>query len=145
MKARQLPARIAVVVTAAAAIGVFAGPARADAANDAGDHSANRDSTSSMAQWPGSRVDGWANRDVDLGAVSVSMAEELGSRLDGWDTSDMDLNPSDLWEAMAFTIGCRLDGWANRDQDIGALTAPTTAAGQPSWPVLILPYIEQPD
>jgi hypothetical protein len=62
------------------------------------------------------------------------MAEELGSRLDGWDTPDMDLNPSDLWEAMAFAIGCRLDGWANRDQDIGALTATTTAAGQPSWP-----------
>jgi hypothetical protein len=145
MKPGHLLARIAAVVTAAAAIGMFVGPARADAANRAPDSSANRDSTSSMAQWPGSRVDGWANRDVDIGAFNLSMAEELGSRLDGWDTPDMDLNPSDLWEAMAVAIGCRLDGWANRDQDIGALTAPTTAGGQPSWPVQILPYIEQPD
>jgi hypothetical protein len=85
MKTRHLPARIAVVVTAAAAIGVFVGPARADAASHAPDDSADRDSTSSMAQRPGSRVDGWANRDVDIDAFNVSMAEELGWRLDGWD------------------------------------------------------------
>src|SRR4029453_10392894 len=145
MKLRHLLARIAAVVTAAAAIGMFVGPARADAANRAPDSAANRDATSSMAQWPGSRVGGRGNRGVDIGAFNLSMAEELGSRLDGWDTPDMDLNPSDLWQAMAFAIGCRLHGWANRDQDIGALTAPTTAGGQPSWSVQILPYIEQPD
>ncbi len=109
---------------AAAAIGMFLGPARADAAAHAPDSSANRDSTSSTAQQPGSRVDGWANR---------------------YDTPDMDLNPSDLWEAMASGVGSLLDGWANRDMDIGALSSATTAAGQPSWPAQILPYIEQPD
>ena len=145
MKTRHLPARIAAVVTAAAAVGVFLGPARADAAGDAPHGSANRDSTSSTAQQPGSRVDGWANMDVDIGAFSLSMAEELGSRLDGWDTPDIDLNPSDLWEAMAFEIGSRMDGWANRDEDIGAVGSATIAAAQSSWFVPILPYIEQAD
>jgi len=124
MKTRHLLARVAAVVTAAAAIGMFLGLARADAADHAPDSSANRDSTSSIAQQPGSRVDGWANR---------------------YDTPDMDLNPSDLWEAMASGVGSLLDGWANRDMDIGAFRSATTAAGQPSWPAQILPYIEQPD
>ena len=145
MKTRHLLARIAAVVTAAAAIGMFLGPARAGAADPEPDGSANRDSTSSMAQMPRGRVDGWANRDVDIGALNWSMAEELGSRLDGWDTPDMDLNPSELWEAMAFGIGGILDGWGNRDMDIGAFSSATTAAGQSSWPVQILPYIEQLD
>jgi hypothetical protein len=105
---------------------MFLGPARADAADhqpDELDGWANRDldiGAFSSEDWIGSRVDGWANRDVDISAFNGSAAQELGSRLDGWDTPDMDLNPSDLWEAMAFGIGCRLDGWANRDQDIGA-------------------------
>jgi hypothetical protein len=140
VKTRHVLARIAAVVTAAAAIGMFL-PARADAAKHAPDSSASRESTSSMAQQPGSGVDGsanrdqnigafspadalgseldgWGNRDLDIGAFNGSMAEELGSRLDGWDTPEMDLNPTALREAMAFGIGCRLDGWANRDQDI---------------------------
>ena len=145
MKTRHVLARIAAVVTAAAAIGMFLGPARADAGKDAPDSVANRDSTSSMAQQPGSRVDGWANVDVDIGPLNWSMAEELGSRLDGWDTPEMDLNPSELWEAMAFGIGSILDGWGNRDMDIGAFSSATTAAGHPSWLAQILPNIEQPD
>jgi hypothetical protein len=145
METRHVLARIAAVVTAAAAIGMFLGPAPADAAEHAPDSSANRDSTSSMAQQPGSRVDGWANVDVDIGAFDWSVAEELGSRLDGWDTPEMDLNPSELWEAMAFGIGSILDGWANRYMDIGAFSSATTAAGQPSWPVRFLPYVEQLD
>src|SRR4029453_6046714 len=131
MKLRHLLARIAAVVTAAAAIGMFVGPARADAANGAPDSAANRDATSSMAQWPGSRVDGRATRDVNIGAFNLSMAEELGSRLDGWDTPDMDLNPSDLWQAMAFAIGCRLRGWAKPGPDNGAPTPPTPPAAPP--------------
>jgi hypothetical protein len=103
MKARHFLARIAAFVTAAA-IGMFLGPARADAADPL----------------PRDLMDGWPNRDQDIGALSSSMAEELGSRLDGWDTPAMDLNPSDLWEAMAFGIGDILDGWANRDIDIGS-------------------------
>jgi hypothetical protein len=46
-----------------------------------------------MAVGIGERMDGWANRDLDIGALSSS--------------SD-------------FGIGDRLDGCANRDQDIGA-------------------------
>jgi hypothetical protein len=126
MKPRHFLARIAAVVTAAAAIGMFLGPARADAADPPPrelDGWANRDQdigAFSSDDWIGSRVDGWANRDVDISALSSSMAEELGSRLDGWDTPDMDLNPTDLWDAMAFGIGSRVDGWANPDVDIGA-------------------------
>jgi hypothetical protein len=123
MKTRHLLARIAAVVTAAAAIGMFLGPARADAADHEPDGSATPDLTSSMAERPPrGRVDGWANSDLDIEAFGLwsSMAEELGSRLDGWDTPDMDLSSSDLWEAMAFGIGSILDGWGNRDMDIGA-------------------------
>jgi hypothetical protein len=88
---------------------------------------------------PAPLLEGWANRDLDVGAFNSAMAEELGSRLDGWDTPEMDLNPSELWEAMAFGIGSILDGWANRDMDVGAFSSAATAAGQPSWPVQILP------
>ena len=121
MKPRHFHARIAAFVTAAAAIAMFVGPARADAAADA---AANQSVRSSMAQEPGfgigSRVDGWANPDVDIGEIRFSVADELGSRLDGYDTPDMDLSSSsDMWEAMASGIGDILDGWANRDIDIG--------------------------
>ena len=95
VKTGHFLARIAAVVTAAAAIGMLLGPARADAADHEPDGSANRD-------------------------LRSSMAEELGSRVDGWDNRGMDLRSSDLWEAMAFGIGSILDGWANRDMDIGA-------------------------
>ena len=121
MKPRHFLARIAAVVTAAAAIGIFLGPVRADASDhDDPDRTVDRDSTLVMAEGGGTLLEGWANRDLDIGALSSSMAEELGSRLDGWDTPDMDLNPTDLWEAMAFGIGSRVDGWANPDVDIGA-------------------------
>jgi hypothetical protein len=117
VKPRHLPARIAAVVTAAAAIGMFLGPARADASDhDDPDGTVNRDSTSAMA----ADIDSWGNRDLDIGALNASMAEELGFRLDGWDTPEMDLNPSDLWAAMAFGMGSILDGWGNVDMDIGA-------------------------
>jgi hypothetical protein len=116
MKPRHFLARIAAFVTAAAATGMLLGPARADASDhDDPDGRVNRDLASSMAE----EIDGWGNRDLDIGSFSRSMAEELGSRLDGWDTPDMDLNPTDLWEAMAFGIGSRVDGWANPDVDIG--------------------------
>jgi hypothetical protein len=86
---------------------MFLGPARADASDhDDPDGTVNRDSTLAMA----ADIDGWGNRDLDIGDFSWSMAEELGSRLDGYDTPDMDLNPSDMWEAMAFGIGGILDG-----------------------------------
>jgi hypothetical protein len=151
MKPRHFLARIVAVVTAAAAIGMFLGPARADAADhqpDELDGWGNRDLDVGALSSPfgiGSRVDGWDTPDVDIGASSGSMAEELGSRVDGWDTPEMDLNPSELWEAMAFGIGSILDGWGNRDMDIGAFNSATTAASQPSWLVPILPYIEQLD
>ena len=67
----------------------------------------------------GTLLEGWANRDLDIGDFSRSTAEELGSRLDGYDTPEMDLNPSALWEAMAIGIGGILDGWGHRDMDIG--------------------------
>jgi len=95
VKTRHFLARIAAVVTAAAAIGMVLGPARADAADHEPDGSANR-------------------------GLRSSMAEELGGRLDGWANRDMDLSSSDVWEAMAFGIGSILDGWGNRDMDIGA-------------------------
>jgi hypothetical protein len=122
MKSRHFLARIAAVVTAAAAIAMFLGPVRADASDhDDPDGTVNQDLTSAMADARGGTLlEGWANRDLDIGDFSRSMAEELGSRLDGYDTPDMDLNPSDLWEAMAFGIGSILDGWGNRDMDIGA-------------------------
>jgi hypothetical protein len=68
VKTGHFLARIAAVVTAAAAIGMLLGPARADAADHEPDGSANRDLRSSMAEELGSRVDGWANRDMDIGA-----------------------------------------------------------------------------
>jgi hypothetical protein len=122
MKTRRFLARIAAVVTAAAAIGMFLGPAPADAAGHEPDGSPSPDLRSSMAEELGSRLDGWDNRDMDLSSsdLSSSMAEELGSRLDGWDNRDVDISSSDLWEAMAFGIGGILDGWGNRDMDIGA-------------------------
>jgi hypothetical protein len=120
MKQRHFLARIAAVVTAAAAIAMFLGPVRADASDhDDPDGTASRDSSSAMAEDGGTLPESRGNRDLDLGALSTSMAEELGSRLDGWDTPDMDLNPTDLWAAMAFGIGGILDGWGNRDMDIG--------------------------
>jgi hypothetical protein len=121
MKPRHFLARIAAVVTAAAAITMFLGPVRADASDhDDPDGTVNQDLTSAMADdRDGTLLEGWANRDLDIGDFSRSMAEELGSRLDGYDSPDMDLNPSDLWEAMAFGIGGILDGWGNRDMDIG--------------------------
>jgi hypothetical protein len=122
VKPRHFLARIAAFVTAAATIGMFLGPAPADASDhDDPDGTANRDLTSSMAATVGGRVDGWANRDIDMGALDTAMAVELGSRLDGWDNPDMDLDPSELWEAMAAAMGDLLSGWANRDLDIGAL------------------------
>jgi hypothetical protein len=122
VKTRHFLARTAAVVTAAAAIGMVLGPARADAADHEPDGSANRGLRSSMAEELGGRLDGWANRDMDLSSSALwsSVAEELGGRLDGWDNRDMDLSSSDLWEAMAFGIGSILDGWGNRDMDIGA-------------------------
>jgi hypothetical protein len=126
MKPRHFLARIAAVVTAAAAIAMLLGPARADASDhDDPDGRANQDSRSAMAQDSGTLLEGWANRGLDIGDFATAMAEELGSRLDGWETADMDLNPTELWAAMAFGIGSILDGWGNRDMDIGAFAAGT--------------------
>jgi hypothetical protein len=122
MKPRHFLARIAALVTAAAAVAMFLAPARADAS--ASDHDGGRTG--------GTLLEGWANRDDDIGNFSAAMAEDLGSRLDGWDTPDMDLNPSELWEAMAFGIGSILDGWGNRDMDIGAF-ASAADISRPTW------------
>jgi hypothetical protein len=75
MTTRHVLARIAALVTAAAAIGMCLGPASAEAADHRLYGSANRDLDmgtdglgSAMAQEFGSRLDGWANRDLDIGA-----------------------------------------------------------------------------
>ena len=122
MKPRHFLARIAALVTAAAAIGMLLGPASAEAADHQPDGPADRDLRSAMAEELGSRLDGWANRDLDIGSSDLwtPMAEELGSRLDGWANPDLDLSSSDLWASMAYGIGSILDGWGNRDLDIGA-------------------------
>jgi hypothetical protein len=93
MKPRHFLARIVAVVTAAAAIGMFLGPARADAA----DHQP-------------AELDGWANPDLDVGALSGSLAEELGSRVDGWGNRDLDVGA--LSGSLAEELGSRVDGWA---------------------------------
>jgi hypothetical protein len=124
MKPRHFLVRIAAFVTAAAAIAMFLGPARADASDhDDPDGTVHQDSSSGTADDGGTLLEGWANRDDDIGNFSTATAEELGSRLDGWDTPDMDLNPTALWEAMAFGIGSILDGWGNRDMDIGTFAS----------------------
>jgi hypothetical protein len=71
MKTRHFLARTAAVVTAAAAIGMVLGPARADAADHEPDGSADRDLRSSMAEELGGRVDGWDNRDLNIGAFAL--------------------------------------------------------------------------
>jgi hypothetical protein len=118
MKPRQFLARIAAFVTAAAAIGMFLAPASAEAADHEPD---GRDLRSAMGEELGSRVDGWANVDIDIGSSDLweAMAEDLGSILDGWGNRDLDIGSSDLWEAMAQEIDSILDGWGNRDLDIG--------------------------
>ena len=89
-------------MVAAAAIGMFPGPAGAAPA----DHHADRG----------------ADRDLDVGthAMGSDMAEALGigTRLDGWANRDLDIGPfaSAMTEASGF--GNILDGWANRDIDI---------------------------
>ena len=95
MRPRHCLARIAAFVTAAAAIGMFLGPARADASDhDDPDGTVNEDLTSAMADdRGGTLLEGWANRDLDIGDFSRSMAEELGSRLDGYDTPEMVSTP----------------------------------------------------
>jgi hypothetical protein len=122
MKPRHFLARIAAFVTAAAAIGMFLGPARADAADHQPDGSGRPDMESATAEAIGSRTDGWANRDLDIGTSDLweAMAQELGCILDGWANPDVDIGSSHLWEAMAQELGSRVDGWANPDVDIGA-------------------------
>jgi hypothetical protein len=123
MKPRHFLARIAALVTAAAAIGMLLGATRADAADHQPDGSARSDMESATAEAIeiGSEIDGWTNRDLDIGTFDLSeaTAEELGSRMDGWANGDFDLSSADVWEAMALGIGDILDGWANRDIDIG--------------------------
>jgi hypothetical protein len=67
--ATRLPRRALVALAALAAsvalLGTSAAPASAD------------------NPFPGSRVDGWANRDLDIGA--------FGSLLDGWANRDLDI------------------------------------------------------
>jgi hypothetical protein len=87
-----------------------------------------------------SHVSGRRSRALGPGVACVHVSDHplVGTRR-------VELDPSELWEAMAFGIGSILDGWGNRDMDIGAFSSATTAAGQPSWLVQILPYIEQLD
>jgi hypothetical protein len=97
MKTRLL-ARIAALVTVAAAIAMFLWPASAEAADHQLDGWANPDPDinsndlgSAMTQGPGGRVDGWANRDLDIGAFGSAMTQGVGSLLDGWANRDLDI------------------------------------------------------
>jgi hypothetical protein len=39
----------------------------------------------------GTRLDGWANRDLDIGAFGSAMTAGIGTRLDGWANRDLDI------------------------------------------------------
>jgi hypothetical protein len=77
---RQILARIAALATAAAALGMFLVPARAEAADHQPDGCGDRDSdvgsdTVASATTPGvgSILDGWANRDLDIDTFGSAM------------------------------------------------------------------------
>ena len=129
MKTRHFLARIAPFVVAAAAIGMFPGPAGATPADHHPDRGADRDldagthpmgSDMAEALGIGTRLDGWASRDLDIGAFASAMTETggFGSLLEGWANRDLDIGAfaSAMTEASGF--GNILDGWANRDIDI---------------------------
>ncbi len=106
MKKRHVLAPLAAVVTAAAALALFLVPAT--------QHSAADDEVDDTQVTSG-RLDGWANRDIDIGGFGF--AARTGSILDGWGNRDMDIS----------TLGAAaepesiLDGWGNRDMDISTL------------------------
>ena len=50
------------------------------------------DGASGSAQALDSILDGWANRDVDIGAFGSAMAAGIGSRVDGWANRDVDIS-----------------------------------------------------
>jgi hypothetical protein len=123
---RQILARIAALATAAAALGMFLVPARAEAADHQPDGCGDRDSdvgsdTVASATTPGvgSILDGWANRDLDIDTFGSAMTQGVGSILDGWGNRDMDIGAfaSDMTSP---STGSRVDGWASRDVDIAA-------------------------
>jgi hypothetical protein len=67
---------------------------------------------------PPDLLDGWANRDLDISAFGSAMATGIGSRVDGWANPDVDI--SSFGSAMTAGTGSILDGWGNRDLDISA-------------------------
>ena len=75
------------------------------------------DGASSSAQALDSILDGWANRDLDIGIFASAMTAGTGSILDGWANPDVDI--SSFGSAMTAGTGSILDGWGNRDLDIG--------------------------
>ena len=122
MKTRHLLVRIAVCVTAASALGVFVG-----SATDSQDAPAANDNPAI-----GSRVDGWANRDVDIGTFAVGERRSQQEHRAG-DTANstaptpgQQVSPEPLGAATnagvvnPFGIGSILDGWGNQDMDIDA-------------------------
>jgi hypothetical protein len=137
MTTRHLLARIAAVVTAAAMVGILAGPAGASAADRGTNARADRhaesaddqpserggrtdadaDPSFATAFGIGTLLDGWATRDLDIGPAMAQA--QFGSILDGWGNRDMDFGAfsSAMNEAQ---FGSILDGWGNRDMDFGA-------------------------
>jgi hypothetical protein len=90
MKTRHFPARIPALVAAAAVMGMVLGPASAEAAD---------------------RLDGWANRDPDIGSYG------LGSAM-----------------TQAIGPGSQLDGWANRGLDVpGRPSSPGSGGAVGPW------------
>jgi hypothetical protein len=123
---RPFLARMAILATAAAALGMLLVPARAEAADHQPDGCGHPDSdigsdavTSATAPGVGSILDGWANRDMDIDSFGSAMTQGVGSILDGWANRDMDIGAfaSDVTGPSA---GSRVDGRANRDVDSGA-------------------------
>ena len=92
------------IAAAAAALALMAPSAHATGGRDMGDGAPG------PAQGIGSILDGWANRDMDIG----TFISDFG-RLDGWANRDVAISAF----SSDFRIGCRVDGWANRDVDIG--------------------------
>jgi hypothetical protein len=124
MKRRHLFASVAVCVTVAAVIGMFlwsetdsqVAPAAADAAAN---------------PFPGSILDGWGNRDMDIGAfgdhaqvrADRRQQELLAGGCHTGNTPGQQASPEPPRPLPAtnaeFGIGSRVDGWANPDVDIG--------------------------
>jgi hypothetical protein len=104
MNARDVLAPVAALLAVAAAIAIFLFPA----ADGPG-----ADGTPESSSNVGGRVDGWANRDLDIGVFGFSAA--MNARVDGGATRDNDIGGF----GFAASSASLMEGWANRDLDIG--------------------------